>query len=109
MNRVGRSEQVIRRQALARRALIGLLLLSPLALSPAVQADQQAEPNYYSRPAGISLEQAADMVRRETGGRVLSASPVNNGGQRGYNIRVLVDGKRVKQYYVDSEGRVSSR
>ncbi|MEZ5551646.1 MAG: hypothetical protein R3E82_12205 [Pseudomonadales bacterium] len=97
------------RQTVGRRALIGLLLVLPMAFSPVARADQQAEPNYYSRPAGISLEQAADMVRRETGGRVLSASPVNKGGQRGYNIRVLVDEKRVKNYYVDSEGRVSSR
>ncbi len=71
---------------------------------------QQAQPNHYAAPVGgISLEQAADKVRRKTGGRVLSATPVEKGGRRGYNVRVLVDGKRVKQYYVDSEGRMSSR
>lgn len=91
------------------RILLLLSLVLPLCCIGPVMAGQQAEPNYYTRPPGISLEQAADMVRRETGGRVLSATPVGNGGQRGYNIRVLVDGKRVKQYYVDSEGRVSSR
>jgi hypothetical protein len=71
---------------------------------------QQAQPNHYAAPVGgITLEQAADKVRRKTGGRVLSATPVEKGGRRGYNVRVLVDGKRVKQYYVDSEGRMSSR
>ena len=79
-----------------------------IALSTLVA--QQAQPNHYAAPVGgITLEQAADKVRRKTGGRVLSATPVEKGGRRGYNVRVLVDGKRVKQYYVDSEGRMSSR
>ncbi len=76
----------------------------------AVLIAQQAQPNHYAAPVGgITLEQAADKVRRKTGGRVLSATPVEKGGRRGYNVRVLVDGKRVKQYYVDSDGRMSSR
>ena len=89
--------------------LVWLVLVVPAVAPAASHAGQQAQPNYYSEPVGISLEQAADKVRRKTGGRVLSANPVSKGGQRGYNIRVLVDGKRVKQYFVDSEGRVSSR
>jgi hypothetical protein len=73
-------------------------------------AGQQTQPSNFAKPVGgISLEQAADTVRRQTGGRVLSATPVNKGGERGFNVRVLVDGKRVKQFYVDSEGRMSSR
>jgi len=76
----------------------------------AVLAAQQAQPNHYAAPVGgITLEQAADKVRRKTGGRVLSATPVEKGGRRGYTVRVLVDGKRVKQYYVDADGRLSSR
>jgi len=87
------------------------LLLSAVLLAPtSVLAGQQAQPQYYAKPAGgVTLEQAADMVRRQTGGRVLSAAPVSKGAERGYNVRVLVDGKRVKQYFVDSEGRMSSR
>ena len=76
----------------------------------AMLAGQQVQPNHYAAPVGsITLEQAADKVRRKTGGRVLSATPVEKGGRRGYNVRVLVDGKRVKQYYVDADGRMSSR
>ena len=96
----------------ALRRLLGSVLCLTLALALPLEAGarQRAEPNYYAKPAGgITLEQAADTVRRRTGGRVLSASPVNKGGERGYNVRVLVDGKRVKQYYVDAEGRMSSR
>jgi hypothetical protein len=40
---------------------------------------------------------------------VLSATPAERGGQRGYEVRVLVDGKRVKSVFVDSEGRIRSR
>ena len=87
----------------ADQALSGSIALSKLVA-------QQAQPNHYAAPVGgITLEQAADKVRRKTGGRVLSATPVEKGGRRGYSVRVLVDGKRVKQYYVDSEGRMSSR
>lgn len=86
-----------------------LLLLAGAVFAEPAQAGQQAQPQHYAPPVGISLEQAADKVRRQTGGRVLSASPEEKGGRRGYNVRVLVDGKRVKQYYVDADGRVSSR
>ncbi len=85
------------------------LLFAPLSVPPAVAA-QQVRPQHYAPPVGgISLEQAADKVRRKTGGRVLSATPVEKGGRRGYSVRVLLDGKRVKQYYVDADGRMSSR
>jgi hypothetical protein len=67
------------------------------------------EPQTLVRPSGITRDQAANMVRRETGGRVLSATPAEYGGQRGYEVRVLVDGKRVKSVFVDSEGRIRSR
>jgi hypothetical protein len=67
------------------------------------------EPQTLVRPSGITRDQAANMVQRETGGRVLSATPAERGGQRGYEVRVLVDGKRVKSVFVDSEGRIRSR
>jgi hypothetical protein len=93
--------------------LLALLLLTPALASAAPDwrrsAQEQLEPSNLVRPPGISLEQAANRVRRETGGRVLSASPTERGGQRGYEVRVLVDGKRVKNYFVDGNGRVRSR
>lgn len=102
------------RRRVAGAAVLLLALLVPP--SPAEAApdwrrgvQEQLEPNTLVRPPGITLEQAANKVRRETGGRVLSASPSDRGGQRGYEIRVLVDGKRVKSYFVDSQGRVRAR
>lgn len=67
------------------------------------------EPQSLVRPPGITMEQAARMVQNHTGGRVLSATPVDRGGQRGYEVRVLVDGKRVKNVFVDGDGRIRSR
>jgi hypothetical protein len=88
--------------------LLALALLLPFSVFSAVAAPAQQQQSYnYSKQGGISVEQAAAMVRRETGGRVLSANPVKSNGQRGYNIRVLIDGKRIKQYYVDDQGRMS--
>jgi len=105
----------VRRSARARPvAGIALLLLLPmlavetLAAPAWARGPTQLEPQTLTRPPGISLEQATNMVRRETGGRVLSATPVDRGGQRGYEVRVLIDGKRVKNYYVDGDGRMRS-
>lgn len=89
--------------------LLMLVFVLPFSLcSPSALGQQSGQSYNYTKQGGISVEQAAAMVRRETGGRVLSAKPVKNNGERGYNVRVLIDGKRVKQYYVDSEGRMSS-
>ena len=111
--RVGKSTDApVRSHKKARRRPWLALLLPLCVLFTPVHAlgGQQPQPQNFAKPVGgISLEQAADTVRRQTGGRVLSATPVSKGGERGYNVRVLVDGKRVKQYYVDSEGRMSSR
>lgn len=67
-------------------------------------AQQDLAPNQ----PGISLEKALDIVRRKYGGRVLSATPVNSGDKKGFNVRMLLDGKKVKKVFVDSQGRVKS-
>ncbi len=64
------------------------------------------EPNKLVQPPSISVERCANIVRQETGGRVLSASPSERSGQRGCDVRVLVDGKRVRSVFVDSNGRI---
>ncbi|MFU8815475.1 MAG: PepSY domain-containing protein [Pseudomonadales bacterium] len=103
-----------RSQATAALLTLALLLALPLVATDALAASwmrgapSQVEPQNLYKPPGITLEQATNMVRRETGGRVLSATPVERGGQRGYEIRVLIDGKRVKDFFVDSDGRIRS-
>ena len=86
--------------------LLWLVLVLPF-YSPVASAqlfEKADQPAQFAAPAAISLEQAADKVRRETGGRVLSATPTEKGGKRGYSVRVLLDGKRVKKVFVDAQG-----
>ena len=111
--RRGSAESGRNRPAPSLRRLAGVALVAvPLlwaAAAGAREADTRRDLVIVPPVSGITLEQAANKVRSQTGGRVLSATPVQNGGERGYNVRVLVDGKRVKQFYVDSNGRMSSR
>jgi hypothetical protein len=93
--------------------LLALMLVLPL--TPAygatpfwAAAEPQLRPHNLVKPPGVSLEQATNIVRRQTGGRVLSAAPAGRGGQRGYEVRVLVDGKRVTKVFVDDQGNMRS-
>lgn len=85
-----------------------LLLLSGILLGGAAQArpdwnnDQPhgyAENQFNHKPPpqqGMSLDAAVAQVRRETGGRILSAETVNKGGHRVHRIKVLTPDKRVR-------------
>ncbi|MCY4565579.1 MAG: hypothetical protein OXE40_14035 [Gammaproteobacteria bacterium] len=53
----------------------------------------------------MTPESAAGVARRETGGRVLSVTPLD-GGQQGYRIRLLLDGGRVTTVLVDPRGGI---
>jgi hypothetical protein len=88
-------------------AIFALLIAAPAAAAarPAWSAPP-IEPQTLVRPPGISQEQAAGMVARQTGGRVLSTTPAERGGAQGYEVRVLVDGKRVKKVFVDGQGNI---
>jgi uncharacterized membrane protein YkoI len=81
---------------------LALVLPAHVLSAPADFFEKSELHTQFAAPAAISLEQAADKVRRETGGRVLSASPTEKGGKRGYDVRVLLDGKRVKKVFVDA-------
>jgi len=93
------------------RWLLICVLAAPLAVPSAEaarspMARQAGEPQGFVRPAGISMEQAASMVQRRTGGQVLSTTRVERGGREGYEVRVLVDGKRVRKMFVDGQGNI---
>ncbi|HDP89284.1 MAG TPA: hypothetical protein ENN42_04910 [Thioalkalivibrio sp.] len=52
--------------------------------------------------AGLSLEQAVEQVRAETGGRILSAETVTRNGRRVHLIKVLTPDHRVRVVHVDA-------
>ncbi len=78
---------------LARRLAV-LVLLAVLMPPPGVARESGA--------ASYTLEQAARKVRREHGGRVVSAGPVRQQGRDGYRIRVLTKDGRVHTFWVDA-------
>ena len=88
------------------KRLLWLVLVLPLCFDAAADfRDEVKQPQQLVSPPAITLEQAADKVRRETGGRVLSAAPTKKAGKRGYDVRVLLDGKRVKKVFVDARSK----
>ena len=63
----------------------------------------------FTSAPGISIERATSIARRETGGRVLSATPKQKSSGTEYRIRMLVDGERVITVTVDQHGRIKNR
>jgi len=55
--------------------------------------------------AGVSLNEAVQQVQRETGGRVLSADTVNQGGQAGHRIKLLMPSGQVRIVTIDAQSR----
>jgi uncharacterized membrane protein YkoI len=88
-----------------------LVLLAALALGagapPAAQAQQRLAPDRgtYSaerdREARISAAQAAEIARRQTGGRVLSVKESRDG----YQVRVLTPRGEVRNVFVSAYAR----
>jgi uncharacterized membrane protein YkoI len=79
-------------------ALIALVLALALAFSP-VHASQHKGGAKSSEAAQISADRAASIARSATGGRVLK---VERKG-RVYQVRVLLDGKVVRNLNIDAQ------
>ena len=110
---------IILRQFIATLSRLGCVLLAWLILQIPVHA-QSTDPDEwgaewrdesrssFAPPPGrndMSAEQATTLVRQQTGGRVLSATPVEGG----YRVRVLVDGGRVTTLHVTNGGRIQKK
>ena len=77
------------------------LLLLSLCFLPVAQASELPALQLVQR-AQIGLSQAADMVARSTGGRVLSAQTVQEGGREVHRIKVLTRNGEVRIVRVDA-------
>jgi hypothetical protein len=55
--------------------------------------------------SGVSLNEAVQQVQRETGGRVLSADTVNQGGRTVHRIKVLTPSGQVRVVVIDAQPR----
>ena len=87
------------------RLLASLLLCLPLV---AVAAEPEVAHRSLAPHPGVSPDRAVHLVREEVDGRVLSVSPIE-GGWRGYEVRVLLDGGRIRTIRVDHRGRLERR
>lgn len=54
-------------------------------------------------PRGLNLSEAVNEAERRTGGRVLSAEPVDEGGQLFYRVKVLTPNGRIQVLFLDAQ------
>ena len=75
-----------------------LLLLLALGANAALAgpAWQDREPITVAQASSMSLDQAVAKVRRETGGRILSAETVSENGKKVHRIKVLTKDNKVR-------------
>lgn len=86
-----------------------IILLSSCLLLPAVSSgttlpNNRLTPIVLAKSGGMSLEQAAAKVRRQTGGRILSTSESRRGGRKVYRIKVLLPSGHVRVITVNADG-----
>ena len=55
----------------------------------------------------MTKARAVRIVRARFGGRILSAGAVHRDGEGGFDVRVLTDGGRIKNVFVDRRGALS--
>ena len=58
-----------------------------------------------AQSSGKSLSEAVEQVRRQTGGRILSAETRVEGGREVHHIKVLTDDGKVKTHKVQGRKR----
>lgn len=89
-------------------SLVFLLTAFPVSSRSEADFGGLAIPFIADRPGSprsqISLDEAVQRVRRETGGRILAAETVRKDGIPAHRIKVLMPSGRVRVFYVDAGG-----
>jgi uncharacterized membrane protein YkoI len=89
-----------------RRCLI-ILIVSLMSLAATGVATAAPHALQFARRdggnGGMSLNEAVQQVRQETGGRVLSADETSKDGRRVYRIKVLTPSGHVRVYVIDAQ------
>ena len=104
-------QSAIRRRGRRRASIRGVLhspllavLLMCLPLAAGAAERESAQRTLAPQPS-VSEDLAVDLVREEVDGRVLSVFPID-GGRRGYQVRVLLEGGRIETIRVDPRGHL---
>lgn len=87
-----------------KRVITALFLLAALGAQPASAVAGQAwgSPTLARASSGKSLDQAVAQVRKQTGGRILSAETVQKKGRKVHRIKVLTRDNKVRIIHVDA-------
>ena len=83
--------------------LLAALLVWAAAVPVEARHDERSSRREAARRDGISLDEAVARVRRDTGGRVLSAEARENRGRTTYRIKVLLRDGSVRVVNVDAQ------
>ena len=83
--------------------LIAGLLVWTAVLPVEARRDERSSRREAAQRDGISLDEAVARVRRDTGGRVLSAEARENRGRTTYRIKVLLRDGSVRVVNVDAQ------
>ena len=82
--------------------LVVLLAAGTAQARPGPEGGARRPPPRADEHRERSLDAAVAAVRRETGGRILSAQTVTRDGRRVHRIKVLTRDRRVRVIYVNS-------
>ncbi len=89
-----------------RRLSIVLIFAALVLGSPGASADDHdARPIVVAQNNGKTLSEAVEQVRRQTGGRILSAETKMSGGREVHHIKVLTKDGKVKTHKVQGRKR----
>jgi uncharacterized membrane protein YkoI len=81
-----------------------LVLLAGASTHPGVALARERAPSRQAEASGgLSLDDAVRQVRRETGGRVLSADAIEDRGRAAYRIKVLLPSGHVRVMVIDAQ------
>jgi len=83
--------------------LLAGLLVWAAVLPVEARRDERSSRREATRQDGLSLDEAVARVRRDTGGRVLSAEARENRGRTTYRIKVLLRDGAVRVVNVDAQ------
>lgn len=99
------SSRVINKRFLSFTLGCSLLMAFPSYSQPPFGPEGLMTPFIARQPQfgpGISLDEAVQRIRRETGGRILAADTIRNNGTITYRIKVLMPDGRVRVFHVDA-------
>lgn len=84
------------------RRLIGFLVILLSLAATGVEAEtrdrdwKSGRPTHEKGRPGLTLDEAVEQARRETGGRILSFETEDRNGRPGYRIKILTPDGRVR-------------